>query len=89
MPRGALFGCSHPETQRLTQVHKTEFDAIYNAFFDQTQLYAEGIRLKGTKYVAVSANPRSGSRILSRAPLHAASRALAATCRAMSRAHRV
>ena len=28
------------------QVFQTEFDAIYRAFFDQTQLYAEGIRLK-------------------------------------------
>ena len=28
------------------QVQKTEFDAIYNAFFDPSRLYSEGIRLK-------------------------------------------
>jgi hypothetical protein len=30
----------------ILQVQKTEFDAIYKAFFDPTQLHAEGIRLK-------------------------------------------
>jgi hypothetical protein len=32
--------------QRLVQVQKTEFDAIYHAFFDPTRLYSDGIRLK-------------------------------------------